>query len=315
MIKALILMNLVFFSFEIDHCLEVVPSCKKCITGYILFDSIDAKYCQKEEDSYNYDNIEHCLYSSGNTCYNCQSGYARTTNGRCKENSIHCDLFEGENCIKCENYYKLVEGICEKSTCNYFVDDECKCENGFYKNEKGGCSKIPIKFCEEGNATYCEECDSGYYTNKKGECSTIPIRFCYKGNDTYCEECYWKYEFNEASKECVLREGEEEEEYISRGGGNIKNCEEISSEDPTVCDECEENYDWDSVSKTCKYLCDGATEDLCYECNENYNSYDYGKTCEKIDPEYTSSDEEGENDAKYMNFDFAVLGGLLFLVI
>ena len=118
MIKALILMNLVFFSFEIDHCLEVVPRCKKCITGYKLYDSLYDKYCQKEEDSYNYDNIEHCLYSSGNTCYNCQSGYARTTDGSCKENPIiHCDLFEGENCIKCENYYKLVEGRCEKSTC------------------------------------------------------------------------------------------------------------------------------------------------------------------------------------------------------
>ena len=75
MIKALILMNLVFFTFEIDHCFEVETACKKCISGYKLVNSPYGAYCQKEED-FNREsgNIDHCLYSYGGHCYTCEKG-------------------------------------------------------------------------------------------------------------------------------------------------------------------------------------------------------------------------------------------------
>ena len=315
MIKALILISLIFFSFELDHCDYVVKTCKKCIDGYKFYNSIYGPYCEKEEDSSNSGNIEHCLFSNGNECNSCEKGYAKTKEGKCRENTIHCDLFDGDTCIECENYYKLTEGRCEKSSCVYFQGNKCECYHGYYNKDKGGCSKIPIKFCQKGNATYCEECEREYFLTNKGECSKIPIKFCQKGNDTYCEECYWKYEFNQKAKECALREGEEEEEYNTPTGGNIENCGKVNNEDKTICDECMDNYDWDSKTKKCIYLCVGETEELCDECKENYYSYDYGKTCEKIDPDYSSSDEEGENGANFMKFYFAILGALLFLVV
>ena len=347
MIKALILMNLVFFTFEIDHCFEVETSCKKCISGYKLVNSRYGAYCEKEED-FNREsgNIDHCLYSYGGHCYACEKGYAPTTDGRCKENTIHCSLFNGDTCTKCESYYKLTEGKCEKSTCYSFdeEDGECECEDGYYYNDKGGCSKIPIAYCEEGNATYCEKCKTEYYTDDKGSCSKIPIQFCKRGNAnhcsrcedyyyvndqgkcekipidfclignaTYCDSCHGKYELSEDSKKCTLREGEEEEEDNAPDGGNIANCYSVNKKDKTICDECNDNYDWDSTKKECIYLCDGDTEQYCDECNENYNSYDYGKTCEKIDPEYTSPSEK-EDGAKYMSLDLTILGTLLFLI-
>ena len=107
-----------------------------------------------------------------------------------------------------------------------------------------------------------------------------------------------------------MREGYEEEEEQTSGGGNIKNCEKVNNKDNTICDSCEDNYDWDSKTKSCVFLCEGETEQYCEECDLNYNSYDYGKTCEKIDPDYV---EKGFS--KYAKFDFAVLCILLFLVL
>ena len=340
MIKTFIFISLIFFSFEIDHCFEAYNICKKCISGYKLYNSNYGSYCMKEEDSY-INETAHCLDFHNNQCQQCEKGYAFTMDGECRENPNHCSLFQGETCIECEHYYILKEGVCEKSTCYSFDEGVCKCDEGFYNNDKGGCSKIPIDFCYEGNATFCWECDDGYYSNDKGECikipfefceygnatyceeceykyytnkdggcSKIPIKYCEYGNDTYCEQCHYKYEFNETTKECTLREGYEEEEEQTSGGGNIKNCEKVNNKDNTICDSCEDNYDWDSKTKSCVFLCEGETEQYCDECNLNYNSYDYGKTCEKIDPDYV---EKGFS--KYAKFDFAVLCILLFLVL
>ena len=143
MIKTFIFISLIFFSFEIDHCFEAYNICKKCITGYKLYNSNYGSYCVKEDDSYINETI-HCIYFQNNQCYECEKGYALTTDGECKENPNHCRQFQGETCIECEHYYKLKEGVCEKSTCHSFDEGECECDEGFYKNDKGGCSKIPI---------------------------------------------------------------------------------------------------------------------------------------------------------------------------
>ena len=309
MLNALILMNLVFFTFEVDHCFDLETVCTKCISGYKLVNSPYGASCQKEEEfnNYNRDNIAHCLYSGNGQCQECEKGFAETTDGKCKDNTIHCSLFNGDTCIECESYYKLTEGKCEKSTCKSFDDDgECECEHGFYYNNKGGCSKIPIAYCEEGNATYCDKCERYYYVNDQGKCDKIPIQNCERGNKTYCDECRWKQEYKETSKECTLKEGEEDN---ASDGGNIANCQKVDKKDNTICGECSDNYDWDDDQKKCIYLCDGDTEKYCDECNENYNSYDYGKTCEKIDLEYTSPSDE-EDGSKYMKLGLAILSAL-----
>ena len=102
-------------------------------------------------------------------------------------------------------------------------------EEGFYNNDKEGCSKIPIDFCDEGNATFCWECDDGYYSNDKGECIKIPFEFCEYGNATYCEECEYKY-------------------YTNKDGGcskiPIKYCEEGND---TYCKYCYYKYRWSFI--------------------------------------------------------------------
>ena len=331
MIKVLIFISLVFFTFEIDHCEDVDAICKKCMDGYRLIWS----YCSQQDLT---STIEHCIYgnSYNNRCNFCEKGYALTVDGKCKENTIHCKLFEGDSCVECEEYFKLEKGKCEKSSCYEYEDGVCQCEEGFYNNDKGGCSKIPIKFCEIGNRTHCKECDLGYYVDDKYECSKVTIEFCEHGNKDTCKECksgYYLdkgkclkipfefcesgdanscddceggYDWNETSKKC-----EKWEDYEEDNGGNIQNCIMVNKNDNTICDQCYSEYFWDSQSKTCKSVCT-QTEEVCDECAENYYSYDYGKTCEKIDPEYIGDDE---NDSRFLKIELAVLAILSFLLI
>ena len=272
MINALILMNLIFFSFEIKRCDEVVPVCQKCITGYkmLIYKKVDKRVC-KQEDSFNI-GIEHCTYldyTDESKCQECEMGYAVTKDGKeCKANSEHCDVLDGDTCIKCEHYFKLTnDNKCEKSTCYSFDEDNnCVCIDGFYKNNKNTCSKIPIKYCYKGNSTYCESCGGGY-----------------------------KYDIGK--NECIITE-EEFEPIEDTTKINIDHCLELEKNDNTVCRDCDYNYEWDSASKTCKSICAGGVEKLCDECFDNYHSYDYGKTCEKMDLEYNGDDEEdGESDS------------------
>ena len=50
-------------------------------------------------------------------------GYAVTKDGKeCKANSEHCDVLDGDTCIKCEHYFKLTnDNKCEKSTANLLM--------------------------------------------------------------------------------------------------------------------------------------------------------------------------------------------------
>ena len=200
MINALILMNLIFFSFEIKRCDEVVPVCQKCITGYkiLIYKKVDKRVC-KQEDSFNI-GIEHCTYldyTDESKCQECEMGYAVTKDGKeCKANSEHCDVLDGDTCIKCEHYFKLInDKKCEKSTCYSFDEDNnCVCIDGFYKNNKNTCSRIPIKHCYKGNSTYCESCGGGYkYDIGKNECIITeevfePIEDTTKINIDHCLE-------------------------------------------------------------------------------------------------------------------------------
>jgi len=315
MIKAVILFNIILSVFpRIKHCDEVVPVCQKCINGYkMLIDkNIDYRVCQ-QEDSIDIE-IEHCTsldYTDRTKCSQCEMGYAVTKGGNeCKENSEHCDVLDGDVCVKCEHYFKLNDdNKCEKSTCYSFDEDNnCICIDGFYKNDKNACSRIPIKYC-------------------------------YKGNSTFCESCYGGYLYKAETNECVINKEELEPDYEDETiKNNIEHCLEIDEDDNTVCEYCDYNYEWDSISKTCKSICAGSVEELCDECFNNYHSYDYGKTCEKMDLEYDGDDgEDDENDSnkdgnnsdkqgngsdkvgesddgsKFINFDFTIIGFILCL--
>ena len=230
MIKVLIFISLVFFTFEIDHCEDVDAICKRCMDGYRLIWS----YCSPQ-DLIETPNIEHCIYgdSYNNICYICEEGYALTVDGKCKQNTIHCDLFQGDSCVECEKYFKLEKGKCEKSSCYEYEDGVCQCEEGFYNNDKGGCSKIPIKFCEIGNRTHCKECDWGYYVDDKYECSKVTIEFCEHGNKDTCKECKSGYYLDKGK--CLKIPFE----FCERGDANS-------------CEYCEGEYYWNQTSKKFK---------------------------------------------------------------
>ena len=226
------------------------------------------------------------------------------------ENTKHCSVLDEDTnfCYECETYFQLSQDKkeCVRSTCRYFDEEgNCKCEEGFYKNDKGGCSKIPIKKCYVGNKETCTECAYGYIPNEEG-------------------------------KECILKDGIDLSEDYEKI--DIPHCFEVDDDDKTICEWCEYFYEWDSKSKSCVYLCEPAsgTEELCDECLDGYHSYDYGKTCEKIDPEYEGEDDEiiepentvtsidkakvgdnkgSDNYSKFINLEFAVLNLLIFFIM
>ena len=200
-----------------------------------------------------------CLYytdASKNSCAECKQGYAKDyiDHSTCKKTVDHCEESSDDGCYKCEQYYKVVNGSCERSTCSNYINGECQCESGFYNVDDENCKKIPIKYCEKGNANTCEECYEGY--NLEGnQCKFVG------------------YDDDDDDKEEEM---------------TIKNCAYYSEGDNKKCGGCKDNYELDSEHNLCVYLCK-ETEEICDECNDNYFQSSSGN-CEIIDPDYVEKD-------------------------
>ena len=102
--KTFILISLIQFTLQIDHCLIEKSVCKKCKSGYYLYNGI----CSV---------VEHWKINSldGNTCNTCQNWYRPndpnyTPFSSCiKIGSDHCYAYsEGETpiCEECQPGYK-----------------------------------------------------------------------------------------------------------------------------------------------------------------------------------------------------------------
>ena len=272
----ILILALIQFTLQIDHCLIEKSVCKKCKSGYYLSNGI----CSA---------IEHCKYFSNydNTCEFCENGY-RPNNGKTSCIQIgadHCYTYsEGDTstCIKCQPGYKLKEDntcelvvdhcqrdeldddgniictYCQKgyavnmatNECVAFphceeVDSDGKCiecdtdDNDYlHANQEGKCV---IDFCEEYNEDgECTKCNDYFYLDDEGNCKYIEIPYCEKVVEDYknvCKDtCYFLKEHDSEEYEIA------KEEYLTRC--NRKN------EDGT-CIECNYGgYEVDSTGKS-----------------------------------------------------------------
>ena len=273
MLKVLIFISFISFSLQIENCIETMSVCKTCKEGYTL---VKTKYvtsieCMKNELIGGAD--EGCLYYSDSTkqyCQECKQGYTMDYSGlsTCIKTVDHCQEVKDNVCYRCENFYRLKNGICEKTTC-YSIDynGECRWGEGFYKVDEDNCKKIPIKYCGKRGANTCQECYEGYIL-EGNQC-----KFVGYGDD----------------------DKDDKDEDIE-----IANCVYYSERENKICGECEQKYELNTESNSCTYVCE-ETEDICSECEDNYYRTRSG-TCEIIDPDYVESDNAKRiNGALYSN--------------
>lgn len=280
MLKYLLLLNFITFSFQMDNCWETDKICKSCKSGYTLIalDDYNA-WCEKTESLYLGEANDPCLVYSEPTkkyCLYCKKGYLMDydDNNKCKALPENCVKLKNGKCVECRHYFKLTEdNKCEKTSCYEYKDGVCECYDGFYLVEKKECKKIPIKYCALWDGKTCTECYEG--TKKEGNECKLP--------EGYDEE-----------------EDDEDEEKI-----NIEHCSNLDSSDKTKCGVCYYNYELNDDHTKCISLCT-TTEEVCGECKENYYAFD-GKTCSIIDPDYKDS-------SKLTKFNLVVLSLLLFFI-
>ena len=281
MLKYLLLLNFITFSFQMDNCWETDKICKSCKSGYTLIALDDDKaWCEKTESLYLGEANDPCLVYGEPTkkyCLYCKKGYLMDNNdgNKCKAAPENCRRLENGKCVECRNYFKLTEdNKCEKTSCYEYKDGVCECDDGFYLVEKKECKKIPIKYCAAWDGNICTECYEG--TKKEGnECKLI---------EGYDEE-----------------EDDEDEEKI-----NIEHCSYLDVNNRTKCGGCESNYDLNDDQTQCISVCT-STEEICYHCNDNYYNFD-GKTCSIIDPDYK------ESSSKLIKYNLVVLSMILFFI-
>lgn len=278
MLKYLLLLNFITFSFQIDNCWRTEKICKSCKSGYTLIAPYDYwTLCQKNELTYLGEANDPCLVYSDSAktyCQFCKKGYLMTDNYKCKEAPENCERLENGKCVECSNYFKLTEdNKCEKTSCYEYKDGVCECNEGFYLVEKKECKKIPIKYCAEWDGNTCTDC---YEIAKK------------EGN------------------ECKLIEGYDDDDDEDEEKINIEHCSYLDVNNRTKCGGCEDNYDLNDDQTKCISVCT-STEEICYHCNDNYYNFD-GKTCSIIDPDYK------ESSSKLIKYNLVVLSMILFFI-
>lgn len=281
MLTILILLSLASFSFQIENCIETERVCKTCKDGYTLIKGKNTQKCVKN-DLVGNENDGCAYYDSGSFCRECKLGYARDlSTGDCVQSVDYCEEINNNECIRCESYYKLTDGNCEKTRCyNFDEEGQCECDDGFYVVDNESCKKLPFKNCKKGNANICTECHEGFKL-ENNQCNFIG----------YDDE-----EDDDKDK------GEEDEM-------TIPHCLYYGYPDITKCGKCEQNYDLNADSTQCNYVCI-ETEEICSDCKDNYFLSSSGN-CEIIDPDYV----ESESNAKFESIKFSSFILLISLMI
>ena len=283
MLTILIILSLASFSFQIENCIETEKVCKTCKDGYTLVKGKYMQKCMKNELVGNEN--DGCAYyydTSKSSCQECKRGYARDLKtDNCLKSVDYCEEIDNNECTRCEQYYKLSDGICEKTSCSYFDEEgQCDCQNGFYVVDNESCKKLPFKNCKKGNANICTTCYKGFKL-ENNQCNFIG----------YDDE-----EDDDKDK------GEEDEM-------TIPHCSYPDYNDITKCGECEQNYDLNADSTQCNYVCI-EIEEICSDCKDNYFLSSSGN-CEIIDPDYV----ESESNAKFESIKFSSFILLISLMI
>ena len=273
-IKYLVIISLISFSFEIENCMNEKKVCKSCNPDFTLVQSNDnTAECI---NSTNYEKIknitDNCIEGDPQykTCRECKRDYLLDRDKKHCLYLPHCSKIENENdCKSCDKGYALDNGTCtKKPLCEEIEENECyDCYDFYYPNDKGECIRIPIEHCKEGNSTNCFDCEQPYHLDDK---------------NTKCllyEHCI---NFDEKTKKCQFCESY----YYPNEEGK---CEIIGnhcmSGTPTKCLKCEDDYyvndDGICEKKTehCYYF--DTIHGVCKRCQEYYYLFNETK-CEKI---------------------------------
>ena len=130
MFKQLVLISLIAFSLQIEHCKKEMPICKACNTGYTLVKSDSANTrCIKNTDYENIKKIDqNCIEADTQfkSCSYCIRGYALDpSKNKCYEGA-HCNSMSDGHCSNCNHPFVIDGGICkEKHFCTQMIQNIC----------------------------------------------------------------------------------------------------------------------------------------------------------------------------------------------
>ena len=186
-----------------DHCevCEDTQTCSKCSQNYIYFN----KTCVEAPTGFV--PIENCLEYKGeglNECERCEykHGFMRTNTSKCY--NIETELANYYT-INGENYYPCSRKNPQCSKCKYNEEDgDVKCtdciDDLVLKSVDNG-GQCVIKSELENTTKYLMINENHY-----AKCSDIIEKCINCENETYCSLCEFKYEFNNITKKCHLKE-------------------------------------------------------------------------------------------------------------
>lgn len=316
MIKSLIIICLITFSLQIEHCVDSKKVCKTCAQNYELVelnDNFDAKCLNSAKLKALNNIIENCVYGDieTKTCQECRRYYFLDIDQKKCIYSPHCNYFSDNECTQCEQPYALNNGNCvENLYCEKIENEKCiKCRTYYYPNENGECVRIPKNHCIVWDFTKCTVCENYYYPNENGECEKINLPNCeYVDPDdpTECMDCEKNYFINEDGEcqkitieNCALYESEnkclicENSYQVNKEGKcelNPEHC--LQFDDENKCVYCINNYYLDNEEckkikiENCTYL-DWSDSNKCGHCDFGYELSEDGtqciNTCQEID--------------------------------
>ncbi|ELP86315.1 cysteine surface protein, putative, partial [Entamoeba invadens IP1] len=238
-------------------------------TGYCVNGSIDkiTNLC------------EHCIISNCEKCtiekcVSCSTNYSLDiSSGECVEDN-HCLYFGKNRCLKCEEGYSIVDGICQvnKDMCVVKSFGIClKCINNLQLSQSHICILRSSLIEENENEV---PCGKGFYkensvciscNEKFPNCTLCDFKRCYS-----CEENYKLYESKCINMNCTA-------DFSTKTDQNglchrvIQNCFRIVN---GICVECEDNFQMsryntcvESLISNCKV---SSSSSVCLRCTNNY---------------------------------------------
>ena len=264
--KSLIILALISYTLQIDHCIKEVKVCDSCKSGF-NFKYYSAIYCEKIA-------IPFCDTMSGDKCQKCQDGYElNSDNTEC--NKIHtienCDveyITDGNHvCKDCsKNYFPYQSGkSCIKNEGCYLPNTDvpsiCSiCNTYFYLNSKFQCDKSLCS--KKGSDGKCTACYSQFYLDDKSNCVKIPIPYCSRGNKDICDSCLKGYDLSDDGSSCTPQEEAKDD-----------HCNIYAKGSTEVCSFCKTGY-IPNEQGICEDNCANYKAVGCDLCEDGYITYD-----------------------------------------
>ena len=296
--KYLIILSLISYSLQINHCINEEKTCDTCKSGYNLVGSI----CQNTP-------IAYCQTLLGSICSECQIGYELNNDQTlCNKITVtipNCVLqYKSDNndnlCYSCEKEYFPSE---DKKSCvkiehckqaSSYDPTYCyKCNNYYYPNDEGQCEP---DYCEVKDiGDNCIKCYSPLvFDDELKNCIKSPVAYCSFYYEGICERCINGYTVSSDGQSCKKDSQKEED-----------NCSIYEDEDEGTCATCNPGYTLDSNQK-CQDNCAHYTATGCLLCEADYISFD-GVNCEYFGSE--------KNNGRFFEYYLGLLSLILFFIL